>query len=355
MSLNLPSQQPLQESYDVVIIGGGAHGLACAYELAKHHGLTNVAVLEPHELGGDNRATVLRANYLTPEGERAYHENLTLYEGLSEELDFNVRLSRRGHLILAQSEASLRTLRWRAELHQIQGANSSLLEPSEIKQFVPHLEVNHRLPYPVMGALYFPSGCLIDPDAVTWGYARQARQLGVQLHPRTAVTAIEVAHGRVVGVQTNHGRIKTRKVLNALSSGAADIASMVGLELPLKSRALQSAATESLQPFLDLVIMTENITLSQNLHGELVMTQWADSNGLEFMEQISMQVLQLFPSLAKVKLSRQWTEPCDVTLDNNPITGITPIEGFFLDVGWGADSLTTAPATAKRLAALIKN
>ncbi|NJN93060.1 MAG: FAD-dependent oxidoreductase [Anaerolineales bacterium] len=358
-------QQPLKDSYDVVIIGGGAHGLACAYYLAKHHNITNVAVLEKAYLGsgGSGRNTaIVRSNYLTPEGILFYDESVKLYEDMAEELDFNVMFSQRGHLTLAHTDASLRTMRWRAEVNQIQGVNSRVIYPDEIKKLVPYMDLSDHPRYPVMGALYHPPGGIIRHDAVVWGYARDADKRGVHLHQKTEVTGIEVEHNRVVGVRTNRGTIKTGTVLNATAGWATLIADMVGVKLPIETRPLQACVTEPLKPFLDVVIVsgTLHFYLSQSDRGELVMgaevdpfTSYSQDSTLNFVEGLAAHVLELFPSLAKVRLMRQWAGLCDMTPDYSPIMGFTPVEGFLVDVGWGTYGFKASPVSGKRMAELI--
>ena len=199
---------PLKDRYQVVIIGGGAHGLACAYYLAKEHGLTDVAVLEKKYIGhgGSGRnTTIIRSNYLTPEGVRFYDQSVKLYEQMSAELDFNVMFSQRGHLTLAHTDASVRTMRRRAEVNQIEGVNSRLIWPAEIKRLCPTLDVSDRPRYPVLAALYHPPGGIIRHDAVVWGYAHQADKRGVHIHQNTEVTGLRVDSGRVTGVETSRG------------------------------------------------------------------------------------------------------------------------------------------------------
>lgn len=358
-------QQPLKDSYDVVIIGGGAHGLACAYYLAKHHNITNVAVLEKAYLGsgGSGRNTaIVRSNYLTPEGILFYDESVKLYEDMAEELDFNVMFSQRGHLTLAHTDASLRTMRWRAEVNQIQGVNSRVIYPDEIKKLVPFMDLSDHPRYPVMGALYHPPGGIIRHDAVVWGYAREADKRGVHLHQKTEVTGIEVENNRVVGVKTNRGMIKTGTVLNATAGWATLIADMVGVKLPIETRPLQACVTEPLKPFLDVVIVsgTLHFYLSQSDRGEIVMgaevdpfTSYSQDSTLNFVEGLAAHVLELFPSLAKVRLMRQWAGLCDMTPDYSPIMGFTPVEGFLVDVGWGTYGFKASPVSGKRMAELI--
>lgn len=358
-------EQPLKERYDVVIIGGGVHGLAAAYYLARHHGITDVAVLDKRYIGGGGsgrNTTIIRSNYLTPEGILFYDESVKLYEEMSEEFDFNVMFSQRGHLTLAHTDASLRTMRWRAEVNQLQGVDSRVIDPDEIKRLAPHIDISDHPRYPVMGALYHPPGGVIRHDAVVWGYARGADERGVHIHQMTEVTGIEVEHNRVTAVQTNRGRIATGTVLNATAGWASLIAAMAGVKLPIETRPLQAAVSEPLKPFLDVVIVsgTLHFYLSQSARGEIVMgasvdpfTSYSMDSTLGFVEGLAGHVLELFPSLAKVRLMRQWAGLCDMTPDYSPIMGFTPVEGFLVDVGWGTYGFKAGPVSGKRMAELI--
>jgi sarcosine oxidase subunit beta len=270
--------------------------------------------------------------------------------------------SQRGHLTLAHTDASLRTMRWRAEVNQIQGVNSTVIGPEEIKKLVPFMDVSDHPRYPVVGALYHPPGGIIRHDAVVWGYAHGADKRGVHIHQMTEVTGIEVEQNRVVAVQTNRGRIKTGTVLNATAGWCSLIAGMVNLKLPIETRPLQACVTEPLKPFLDTVIVsgTLHFYLSQSDRGELVMgasvdpfTSYSMDSTLSFMEGLVGHVLELFPSLAKVRMLRQWAGLCDMTPDYSPIMGFTPVEGFLLDVGWGTYGFKAGPVSGKRMAELI--
>ena len=357
--------RPLNDHYDVVIIGGGAHGLAAAYYLAKVHGVTDVAVVEKRYIGsgGSGRNTaILRSNYLTSEGILFYDESVKLYEKLTEELDFNVMFSQRGHLTLAHTDSSLRTMRWRAEVNQIQGVDSRVIYPDEIKKLVPFMDLSDRPRYPVMGALYHPPGGIIRHDAVVWGYARGADTRGVHIHQMTEVTGIDVEHNRVVAVRTNRGRIATGTVLNATAGWCSLIAAMAGVKLPIETRPLQACVTEPLKPFLDTVVVsgTFHFYLSQSDRGELVMgasvnpfASYSQDATLDFAEGLAGHVLELFPSLARMRLLRHWAGLCDITPDFSPIMGVTPVEGFLVDVGWGTYGFKAAPVSGKRMAELI--
>ena len=358
-------EYPLKDHYDVVIIGGGAHGLAAAYYLATVHGITDVAVLEKSYIGsgGSGRNTaILRSNYLTPEGILFYDESIKLFENLARELDFNVMFSQRGHLTLAHTDSSLRTMHWRAEVNQIQNVDSRVIPPDEIKKLVPFIDTSDRPRYPIMGALYHPPGGVIRHDAVVWGYARRADASGVHIHQQTEVTGIDVENNRVVAVRTNRGRAETGVVLNATAGWCSLIAAMAGVRLPVETRPLQACVTEPLKPFLDTVIVsgTFHFYLSQSDRGELVMgasvnpfASYSTDATLDFAEELAANVLELFPSLGKVRLMRHWAGLCDMTPDFSPIMGATPVDGFLLDVGWGTYGFKAAPVSGKRMAELI--
>jgi sarcosine oxidase, subunit beta len=355
----------LKDSYDVVIIGGGAHGLACAYYLARDHGITDVAVLEKSYIGagGSGRnTTIIRSNYLTPEGVDFYDESVRLYERLSTELGFNVMFSQRGHLTLAHSDGAVRTMRRRAEVNQLRGVDSRLIWPEEIRALCPLLDVSDHPRYPILAALYHPPGGIIRHDAVVWGYAHQADARGVHIHQNTEVTGIRVAAGRVTAVETNRGTIKTGAVLNATAGWCTTIADMAGVRLPVTTFPLQACVTEPLKPFLDVIIVSGSlhVYVSQSDRGELVMGAAVDPfasysmrGSLDFTESLAGHMLELFPALRHVRMLRQWAGLCDMTPDYSPIMGFTPVEGFLVDVGWGTYGFKASPVSGKRMAELI--
>jgi sarcosine oxidase subunit beta len=358
-------EHPLRDSYDVVIIGGGAHGLAAAYYLAKEHSVKNIAVLEKSYLGsgasGRNTA-IIRANYRTAEGIPFYHASLKLYEGLSAELGYNLMFSQHGHLTLAHSDRTLNGLRERAVRNRILGVESSMIGPAEIKRRVPALDVSDRPRYPILGALWHPPGGIIRHDAVVWGYARAADRLGVHLHPNTQVTGIRLGMNRVVGLETSRGGIETGLVLNATAGWCSTIAAMAGLRLPVTTHRLQAMVTEPLKPFLDAVVVSANlhVYVSQTDRGELVVgseidpfTSYSHRSSLDFLESASQHLLELMPALSEVKVLRQWAGICDMTPDYSPIMGFTPVEGFVQDVGWGTYGFKASPIAGKMMAELI--
>jgi sarcosine oxidase, subunit beta len=355
----------VRPSYDVVIVGGGIHGLATAYYLAENHGIRNVAVLDKGYLGGGGsgrNTAILRSNYLTPEGVRFYDRSLELYRHLAADLNFNVMFSRRGHLTLAHNDSSLRTMRWRAEVNKLVGVDSEVIDPRQIKELVPHLDTAPDNRYPILGALYHPPGGIIRHDAVVWGYARAADAHGVHLHQRTEVTGIDVAGDRVVGVQTNRGRIAAPIVVNCTAGWSSIISDMAGVRTPIQTFPLQAAVTEPVRPFLHAVVVsgTLHVYVSQTDRGELVFGASVDPfasysmrGSLEFIEGLAGHVLELMPALSKMRLLRQWAGLCDMTPDYSPIMGETPVEGFYLDVGWGTYGFKAGPVSGEAMAEAV--
>jgi sarcosine oxidase, subunit beta len=355
----------LKPSYDVVIVGGGVHGLAAAYYLAANHGITNVAVLDKGYIGagGSGRNTaILRSNYLTPEGVRFYDRSVQLYQRLATDLDYNVMFSQRGHLTLAHNDSSLRTMRWRAEVNKVEGVDSEVIGPAEIRRLAPFLDVSDEARYPILGALYHPPGGIIRHDAVVWGYARGADARGVHIHQHTEVTGIDVADGRVRAVRTSRGDISTGTVLNATAGWATLVADMAGVRLPVTTYPLQAAVTEPVKPFLGTVIVSGSlhVYISQTDRGELVFgasvdpfTSYAMRGSLEFIEGLAGHVLELMPALSKLRVLRQWAGLCDMTPDFSPVMGMTPVDGFLVDVGWGTYGFKAGPVSGEAMAQCI--
>ena len=358
----------LKPEYDAVIIGGGGHGLAAAYYLGRDHGITNIAVLEKGYLGGGGtgrNTAIIRSNYLTPEGARFYQASVELFQDLSRELDYNLFYSERGHFTLAHSPASLRTQRWRAEVNQHLGIDSQVVDPDFIQSAIPEIDLScggHQPP--IHGALFHPPGAIARHDAVAWAYARGADRYGAEIHQQTAVNNIEVRDGAVIGVHTDRGFIKTRKVLSAVAGWTTHVTQMVGLTTPLVIYPLQALVTEPLKPWLNHIVVSASlhVYVSQSSRGELVAGASLDPyelissrSTLDFAESMSGHLIDLFPCLPQVNVLRQWAGMCDMTPDFSPIMGITPIEGFYLDSGWGTWGFKATPISGKTMAFTLAN
>ncbi len=355
----------LKSHYDVVIIGGGGHGLAAAYYLAKDHGITNVAVIEKGYLGGGNtgrNTTIIRSNYLTPEGVKFYDQSVTLWQDLAQDFNLNLFYSTRGHFTLAHTDSALRTMRWRAEVNKHFGVESELVAPQEIQDACPEMDLHCGGHLPVLGALYHAPGSIARHDAVAWGYGRGADQRGVEIHQQTEVTGITVTSGRVTGVQTNRGNISTNKVLCAVAGSTPRLLDMVGLRSPLYVHPLQAMVSEPMKAWLDAIIVSGSlhVYVSQTARGELVMGASLDPYELhstrstfDFVEGLCTHMLDLFPFLSHVKIVRQWAGMADMTPDFAPIMGKTPIDGFYLDSGWGTWGFKATPVCGKTMAATV--
>ena len=355
----------LKPSYDVVIIGGGGHGLATAYYLAKEHGITNVAVLDKGYIGGGNtgrNTAIIRSNYLTPEGVRFYDESIRLFRDLSQELDYNILYSERGHVTLAHTDAALRTMRWRAEVNKHLGVDSELVLRDELARLVPQINLSEHVRYPVLGALHHPPGSIARHDAVAWGYGGAASRMGVDIHQRTTVTDILEKNGRVVGVVTDRGAVACAKTVQAVAGESSLIARMAGFRAPIRTVPLQACVSQPLKPFLDAIVVSGSlhVYVSQSDRGELVMGGATDPYplystrpSLEFKEGLMAHILELFPFLAEVKLMRQWSGMADMTPDFSPIMGLTPLENHYIDAGWGTWGFKATPVAGKRMAELV--
>ena len=344
-----------RESYDVVIIGGGGHGLATAYYLAKNHGITNVAVIEKGWLGGGNtgrNTTVVRSNYLWDESAAIYEKSLKLWEGLSQDLNFNVMFSQRGVLNLAHNQHDLRELSRRTNANRLNGVDSETLTPAQIKAFCPILNTSPGARYPILGASLQRRGGTARHDAVAWGFARAADKYGVDIIQNCEVTGIRRKGGRVAGVETSRGFIATNKIACAAAGHSSVVADMVGLRLPIETHPLQALVSEPLKPVLDCVVMSGSVHvyISQSDKGELVMgagleppISYAQRSGLRTIEEMMAAVIELIPITSRLRMMRQWAGIVDTCPDASPIIGKTPIEGFYINCGWGTGGFKSTP------------
>ena len=355
----------LKDGYEIVIIGGGGHGLAAAYYLARDHGIRDIAVLEKGYLGGGNTArntTIIRSNYLTPEGVKFYDASLALWAGVSEEFDLNLFYSTRGHFTLAHSDADLRTARWRAEVNKHFGVRSEVVDAAFVKKLVPQIDLDCGGHSPILGALYHEPGAIARHDAVAWGYARGADAQGVEIHQNTELLGIDVQGGAVTGVRTSHGNISAKRVLCAVAGSTPRVLKLIGLDSPLAIHPLQAMVSEPLKPWLDPIIVSSSLHayVSQSARGELVMGASLDPHELhstrstlDFAEGLAANMLDLFPFLSEVKVNRQWAGMADMTPDFAPIMGLTSCEGFFLDAGWGTWGFKATPISGKTMAQTV--
>jgi sarcosine oxidase subunit beta len=362
---DFPWPNALRRSYDVVIIGGGGHGVAAAYYLARDYGIRNVAVLEKGYLAGGNTArntAIIRSNYLTPEGVRFYDESLRLFKDLSNDFGYNILYSERGHFTLAHTDAAIRTSRWRAEVNKHLGVDSELIFVDEIRRLCPSMNLSEDVRYPVLGALYHPPGAIARHDAVAWGYAKGAMMMGVEIHPQTEVTGIIVQNGRVQGVKTNRGTIACGRAMQAVAGSSSLVAKMAGFRLPIRTIPLQACVSMPLKPFLDQIVVSGSlhVYISQSSRGELVMGGSTDPYGLystrstlDFKEGLLGHMLELFPFLDNVTVLRQWAGMADMTPDFSPVMGLTPVENYYIDAGWGTWGFKATPVCGKRMAQTV--
>jgi sarcosine oxidase subunit beta len=363
-SPDLPKPSELKKHYDVVIIGAGGHGVATAYYLAKYHGITNIAILEKGYLGGGNTArntAVIRSNYLTSEGVKFYTESVKLFKELSNEFDFNIMYSERGQLTLAHTDAAIRGFRQRTEINKHFGGNTELIDPQQIKELVPTLNMNPA-DMPVLAGLWHMDGATARHDAVAWGYAKGATQRGVELHQLTEVTDIEVENGKVTAVQTNRGKISCGCVVQAVSGHSSLLANKAGFKLPITTYPLQAMVTQPVKPFLDPLVSSPSLHcyVQQTGRGELVFGGGSDPyplyntrSTMDLKEGLLAHATELFPCMANMRLMRQWAGLTDMTSDYSPIMGESPVEGYYLDAGWGTWGFKATPICGQTMAELV--
>jgi len=345
-------------AYEVVIIGGGGHGLATAYYLAKLHRITNVAVLEKGWLGGGNtgrNTTIIRSNYLFEESSRLYDHALKLWKGLSEELNYNVMFSPRGVLMLAHTVHDAHIAKRHVHANRLNGVDNEWLTPAEAQAFCPPLNISPTLRYPVLGAALQRRGGVARHDAVAWGYARAADALGVDIVENCEVTGIRRdANGAVTAVDTTRGVIRARKVAVVAAGHSSVVLSFASIRLPLESYPLQALVSEPIKPVLPCVVMSNSVHayVSQSDKGELVIGAGTDSY-VSYSQRGSLQIpihtleaiCELFPTFRRLRMLRNWAGIVDVTPDRSPIIGLTPVPGLYLNCGWGTGGFKATPGS----------
>jgi heterotetrameric sarcosine oxidase beta subunit len=343
--------------YDVVIIGGGGHGLASAYYLAKLHGIRDVAVVEKGYLGGGNtgrNTTIVRSNYLLEPNAHFYEHSLKLWEGLSRDLNYNVMFSQRGVLNLAHSDAQMDAAARRGNAMRLNGIDAELLDREQVRAMVPHLDFSPRTRFPIYGGLLQPRGGTARHDAVAWGLARGASRLGVDIIQNCEVKGIRRQGNRVLGVETTRGFIGAGKLGMAVAGNSGHVAAMAGLKLPIESHVLQAFVTEGIKPLIDTVVTygAGHFYISQSDKGGLVLggdidgyNSYAQRGNMALIEHCMAAGMQIFPAVSRLRILRHWGGVMDMTMDGSPIIGKTPIDNFYINGGWCYGGFKATPAS----------
>ena len=354
-----------KSSYDVVIVGGGGHGLATAYYLAARHNITNVAVLEQKYIGSGNsgrNTTVIRSNYGIPEAVRFYQRSVDLYYGLEQETGRWVMHKQKGLLWLAHSEAGVRGERARAEVNTAFGANTEYVEPEQIKKICPQLDLSGGGKWPILGGSYHPAGSTARHDRVIWAYAEGAMQRGVHIHQSTPVRGLLMSGDRVTGVMTDSGPISAGCVVSATGGHVTLLASKAGVRLPIRTHPLQAFVTNHYAPQFNTMVASATLLfyISQTARGEMLFGAEIDrqpsysySSGHPILQSCTFRAMTLLPFLRNLRILRQWTGICDMSPDYSPIMGGTGVEGFYVTTGWGTWGFKAIPAGGEQMAQLI--
>ena len=346
--------EPKRE-YDAVVVGGGGHGLATAYYLAKEHGLRHIAVVERGWLGGGNTArntTIVRSNYLWDEATHLYEKSMKLWEGLSQDLNYNVMFSQRGVMNLGHTLQDMRDIERRVTANRLNGVDAEVLSPQQIQAMLPFINLNTR--YPVLGASFQRRAGVARHDAVAWGFARAADALGVDILQNCEVTGIRREGGAVVGLDTARGFIKTKKVAIVAAGHSSVLASLAGFRLPLESHPLQALVSEPMKPIFPTVVMSNAIHayISQSDKGDLVIgagidhyTGYGQRGSFPIIEGKLQAIVELFPLFSRVRMNRQWGGIVDVSPDACPIISLTPVKGLYINCGWGTGGFKATPGS----------
>ncbi len=345
-----------RDAYDVVIVGGGGHGLATAYYLAKMHGLTNVAVLEKGYIGSGNvgrNTTIIRSNYLLPGNTPFYEWSLKLWEGLEQDINYNAMVSQRGVLNLYHSDAQRDAYARRGNAMRIAGADAELLDRAAVRRMVPYLDFDNAR-FPVRGGLLQRRGGSVRHDAVAWGYARAADARGVDVVQNCEVTGIRIEHGRVLGVETTRGFVAAKKVGLAAAGNSSRVAAMAGLQLPIESHVLQAFVSEGIKPLIDTVVTfgAGHFYISQSDKGGLVFggdidgyNSYAQRGNLAAVEHVFEEGMALMPMIGRLRVLRSWGGVMDMSMDGSPIIDRTPVGGLYLNAGWCYGGFKATPAS----------
>jgi len=341
--------------YDVVIIGGGGHGLATAYYLARECGIRKVAVLEKDWLGGGNtgrNTTIVRSNYLWDASAAIYDHSVDLWHGLSQELNYNVMFSPRGLLHLAHSVHDMQEIGRRGNSNFLNGIDAEFLTPQQVEEMVPIINLNCR--YPVMGALLQRRGGVARHDSVAWGYARAADELGVDIIQNCEVTGFRIENGTVKGVNSSRGEIGANKVGCVVAGHCSVLAEMAGFRLPIESFPLQALVSEPVKPIIDCVVMSNGVHayISQSDKGELVIGASSDAynsysqrGGFSVIEDTVGAIIELYPIFSRMRMMRQWGGTVDVTVDRSPLISRTPVKNLLFNCGWGTGGFKATPGS----------
>ncbi len=353
-----------REFYDVIIIGGGGHGLGTAYYLAKEHGLKNIAVIEKGWLGGGNtgrNTTIIRSNYLWDDSAHLYEHSLKLWENLSSELNYNVMFSQRGVMNLAHNEHDIKEIKRRVSANNLNGIDSFWLSKEEIQKKVPIMNTDN-LRYPVLGASYQPRGGVARHDAIAWGFAMRADEMGVDIIQNCEAYQIRTKNGTIEGVETSKGFLRANKIGVVASGHTGVLAESAGIRLPLQSKPLQALVSEPIKPIIDTVVMSSAVHayVSQSDKGELVIGAGTDSynsftqrGGFNIIEDTIRAMVELYPVFGKMKMLRQWGGIVDICPDASPIISKCDIEGLFFNCGWGTGGFKATPGSANVFAHTI--
>ena len=354
-------------TYDAVIIGGGGHGLATAYYLANIYGMTNIAVIEKGWLGGGNtgrNTTIIRSNYMWDESAAIYEHALKLWEGLSQDLNFNVMFSQRGVLTLSHSEHELKEMSRRVHAIRLNGIDSDILSPAAIKKLVPMINIDPNIRHPVLGGFLQKRAGTARHDAVAWGYARAADDLGVDIIQNCEVTGLRRNGNKITGIETTKGNINTRKVGCVVAGHSSVLADMANIRLPIASRPLQAIVSEPIKPVLDTVIMSNavHMYISQSDKGEMVLgagvdkyNSYAQTGSWPVPEHMVAAAVDLFPFLSQLRMLRQWGGIVDTCPDASPIISKTEIKGLYFNCGWGTGGFKATPGSGHVFADLMAN